>query len=139
VSATLTALIAFASGIAGVIGGLVGARYTWRKDNREQRASDDRESDRTIELLKEQNRLLVEQNSRLQQNYDELKQQSSRREAEWTREKKMLEARINEIERDYRNLVLTVTTMGFCANSGNCANYNPGDRRGRLKEEVDEG
>lgn len=133
----MTALIALASGVAGVIGGLVGARYTWRKDNREQRASDDRESDRTIELLKEQNRLLVEQNSRLQQNYDELKQQSSRREAEWTREKKLLEARINEIERDYRNLVLTVTTMGFCANSGNCANYNPGDRRGRLKEASD--
>ena len=37
-----------------------------------------------------------------------------------------MEKRIEAVEGDYRRLVLTVTSMGLCANAPDCANYNPG-------------
>lgn len=106
------------SGVAGVIFGAVGAYVALRKNRREERTQVVDEATTTIELLKEQNRLLTEQLS-----------EAKRREAESARREDKLEKRIADVERDYRNLVLTVTTMGFCANAATCATYNPGDRR----------
>lgn len=130
--------IAIASAVVAVASFLVNGRYTWRKDNREQQQADDSEADRTIDLLKDQNCLLVTQNKTLQETLEEMKRQESareaewrKREAEWLREKKALETRVQDVERDYRALVLTVTTMGFCANAASCGDYNPGDRRGK--------
>ena len=65
-------------------------------------------------------------------------QQGETREREWRRleqtwheREARLEKRIEGVEGDYRRLVLTVTSMGLCANAPDCANYNPGDRRRR--------
>lgn len=46
----VTALIGLLSGIAGAVGVLVAARYSWLKNDREQAAADDRESDRLLTL-----------------------------------------------------------------------------------------
>jgi len=126
----IAAAIAIVSVLVAVASFLVSGRVSWRKDARD-------EADHTIELLKEQNALLATQNGTLQATHDELRRQGEAREAEWRkresewlREKKALESRIGEVERDYRTLVLTVTTMGFCVNAGSgCPDYNPGDRR----------
>ena len=65
-------------------------------------------------------------------------QRGKTREGEWRRleqtwheREARLEKRIEAVEGDYRRLVLTVTSMGLCANAPDCANYNPGDRRRR--------
>jgi hypothetical protein len=135
----LAAAIAIVSAAVAVASFLVNGRHTWKREDREQQIRADAEVDRTIELLKEQNVLLSAQNETLVATHNELACQGERREQEWhkreqewLREKKALEVRISEVERDYRNLVLTVTTMGFCANAATCATYNPGDRRARL-------
>ena len=49
-SATLTAIVAFASGIVGVLATLATIRVQMRKDAREQGAADDVEADRIIRL-----------------------------------------------------------------------------------------
>lgn len=110
-----------------LIGAVVGIGGTWaalRRDHREERASAISEAKETIELLKEQTSLM--------------RQQGEAREGEWRRleqtwrdRETRLEKRIEGVEGDYRRLVLTVTSMGLCANAPECANYNPGDRRGR--------
>jgi hypothetical protein len=142
----LAAAIAAVSAFVAVASFLVNGRVSWRKDLREQQEHSDAEADRTIDLLKEQNALLCTQNEKLQATYEELKAQGDqrmaewhKREGEWLREKKELEKRIGEVERDYRTLVLTVTTMGFCADAGTCATYNPGDRRTRAAGPHPEG
>jgi hypothetical protein len=65
-----------------------------------------------------------------------MRRQGETREGEWRRleqtwheREARLEKRIEAVEGDYRRLVLTVTSMGLCANAPDCANYNPGDRR----------
>jgi hypothetical protein len=65
-----------------------------------------------------------------------MRQQGEVREGEWHRleqtwheREERLVKRIEAVEGDYRRLVLTVTSMGLCANAPDCANYNPGDRR----------
>lgn len=109
------------------VGALAGVAGTWavlRRDRREERASAITEARETIELLKEQTELM--------------RQQGETREAEWRRleqtwrdREARLEKRIEAVEGDYRRLVLTVTSMGLCANAPDCANYNPGERRRR--------
>lgn len=125
----VTAIIAVLSALVGAAGAAIAARYTWRKDTREQQTHDDAEADRTIELLEKQNALLCTQLEELRAQGEKREIEWRKRETEWRQRERSLEARVTEIERDYRNLVLTVTTMGFCANAGTCANYNPGDRR----------
>lgn len=77
--------------------------------------------------------LLREQIEILRSHRDEREAEIKAERAEWREREKKLEARVKsmedrqkEAERDYRNLVLTVTTMGFCANAKSCADYNPG-------------
>ena len=142
-SAQAATIIAVVSALVAMASFFVNGRAAWRKENREQEEHQDREADRTIELLKEQNALLAQQNATLQKTLDELKRQADqreaewrKREAEWLREKKALETRVGEMERDYRALVLTVTTMGFCANAAACDKYNPGDRRAHTTPDM---
>jgi len=107
------------------VGAIVGITSTWlamRRDSRETRTQAITEAGKTIELLKEQTELM--------------RQQGSAREGEWRRleqtwrdRETRLEKRIEGVEGDYRRLVLTVTSMGLCANASGCPNYNPGDRR----------
>lgn len=127
----MEAILPFMTAVSGLVIGAIGARYTLRKDSREQREHDDREADRTIELLEKQNSLLTAQLEELKTQGVARENEWRRREGEWRSREKTLEARINDLERDYRNMVLTVTTMGFCANSSNCQHYNPGDRRNK--------
>lgn len=46
----MESLLPLVSGVAGVVAGVVTARYTLRKDRREQSEADDREADRIIAL-----------------------------------------------------------------------------------------
>ena len=46
----MESLLPLVSGVAGVVAGVVTARYTLRKDAREQSEADDREADRLIAL-----------------------------------------------------------------------------------------
>ena len=98
---------AFGSAAVGVIVGVVGAYVALRRDSREARGLAMTEAKDTIDLLRQQT--------------DILKDHGEKREAEWRnleqgchrREEKRFEKRIGDLERDYRSLVLTVTTMGL--------------------------
>ena len=125
----LAGLIRDLSLILGVIGLMTGGYFAYARNNRESRSQVVVEADKTVDLLKEQNALLSIQISTLTKQGDAREAEWKKREAEWKKREDRFEARIGELERDYRNLVLTVTTMGFCANAGACSDYNPGDRR----------
>ena len=133
-SAWIAIAVGAVSALVGAIGALVGARVAWRRDARDQQTHDDAEADRTIELLEKQNKLLCEQIDELRAQDVKRETEWRKRETEWRQREKSLESRVTEIERDYRNLVLTVTTMGFCANAASCPDYNPGDRRRPMAE-----
>lgn len=109
------------------VGAIVGIGGTWaalRRDRREERTQAIAEAKETIELLKEQTGLMRQQGEAREGEWHRLEQTWHDREAR-------LEKRIEAVEGDYRRLVLTVTSMGLCANAPECANYNPGDRRRR--------
>ena len=109
------------------VGAIVGIGGTWaalRRDRREERIQAIAEARETIELLKEQTDLMRKQGEAREGEWRRLEQTWHEREAR-------LEKRIEAVEGDYRRLVLTVTSMGLCANAPDCANYNPGDRRRR--------
>ena len=74
-----------------------------------------------IDLLKEQTELMRRQGEAREGEWHRLEQTWHDREAR-------LGKRIEGVEGDYRRLVLTVTSMGLCANAPDCANYNPGER-----------
>jgi transposase InsO family protein len=112
-----TAAIAALAGIAGTYVAL-------RRDQRESRAQAITEAKDTIDLLREQTNILKEHGEAREEEWRRLEQIWHDREAR-------LEKRIEGVEGDYRRLVLTVTSMGLCANAPTCANYNPGDRRVR--------
>ena len=68
---TVPVYIVIASGLAGLVGGLVTARYTWNKDRREsaqtdidKAQADDKATDRVIDLLTQANELAI-QNERM--------------------------------------------------------------------------
>jgi len=99
-----------------------GAWVAMRRERRESRSATIAEADKTIELLKEQTALLRQQGETREVEWHRLEQT-------WQERETRLEARIAAVEGDYRRLVLTVTSMGLCANAPYCANYNPGDGR----------
>jgi hypothetical protein len=106
---------AIGSAAVGVIVGVVSAYVALRKDSRGARVAAITEAIETIELLKEQASLM--------------RQQAESREGEWRRleqtwheREARLEKRIDGGEGNYRRLVLTVTSMGLCANAPDCAN-----------------
>lgn len=112
---------------SAAVGAIVGIGSTWlalRRDARETRTQAIAEAKETIELLKEQTGLMRQQGEARESEWRRLEQTWHEREAR-------LEKRIEAVEGDYRRLVLTVTSMGLCANAPDCANYNPGDRRRR--------
>lgn len=112
------ALIAAVSCLAGV----VGAWAAMRRERREARMATLAEASKTIELLREQTEIMRQQGEARENEWRRLEQTWREREAR-------LEVRIEAVESDYRRLVLTITTMGLCANASDCANYNPCDRR----------
>jgi len=115
------------------VGAVVGMGGTWaalRRDRREERAQAIAEAKETIELLKEQTTLMRQQGETREGEWRRLEQTWHEREAR-------LEKRIEGVEGDYRRLVLTVTSMGLCANAPDCANYNPGERRRRIAQPSD--
>lgn len=109
--------------------GVVGAYVALRKDHREARAQSMTEARETIDLLREQIDILKSQGDRREDEWRSL-------EAGWHRREERFEERITDLERDYRSLVLTVTTMGLCANAPSCPNYNAGDRRGATLSDL---
>jgi hypothetical protein len=115
-------LIAIGSAAIGIIVGVATAYAMLRKDHRESRAAALTEATATIDLMREQTDLLRNQGETREREW-------SRLEEGWHVRETRLETRITDLERDYRALVLTITTMGLCANAPNCSNYNPGDRR----------
>jgi hypothetical protein len=125
--------IAAASALVGAVTGAGGAWAALRRDRREERTQAITEAKETIDLLKEQTELMRQQGETREGEWRRLEQTWHDREAR-------LEKRIEGVEGDYRRLVLTVTSMGLCANAPDCANYNPDDRRGRrIVRPVDAG
>ena len=116
---------ALGTAAVGIIVGIGGTWAALRRDRREERTQAIAEAKETIELLKEQTELMRQQGEAREGEWHRLEQTWHEREAR-------LEKRIEAVEGDYRRLVLTVTSMGLCANAPDCANYNPGDRRRRI-------
>lgn len=115
--------------LAGVLTGFGTTFYLRRKDSREAKAQKNDDvatmievKDATIDTQREQITMLLQT--------VEAERKSAKEQVERQRERAdKLEKRIDELDEHYRNLVLTVTTMGFCANAHTCPNNDPGDRR----------
>ena len=116
----------------GAVAGLVSSYVALRRDGREARQQALSEARETIDLLREQTELLKTHGQAREAEWKALEQG-------WHRREERLEARISDLERDYRSLVLTVTTMGLCANAAACPTYNPGDRRRGARPPAAEG
>jgi hypothetical protein len=113
--------------ITGQIAVMMGLGIGWflslRKDRRESRSTELVDARTTVDLLRSHR---DERETEFKLEREEWK----RREAKLEDRIAAIELRLQESERDYRNLVLTVTTMGFCAKAGTgCKDYDPGDRR----------
>lgn len=103
------------TGSIGAAVGAISAYVSLRHDNREARSQVMAESEQTIKLLKDQNQILRG-----------LVESGELREAESAKRESRLEERVIELERDYRQLVLTITSMGLCAKADKCPDYTPG-------------
>ena len=112
------------SAAVGIIVGISGAYVALRRDSREARGLAMAEAKDTIDLLRQQTDILKEHGEKREDEWRGI-------ELSWRRREERFEMRIGDLERDYRSLVLTVTTMGLCANAATCPNYNAGDRRKR--------
>lgn len=117
------------TGVIGVVSGAVAAYVALKKNGREERSQVVAEAEKTVELLEKQITILEDQAAESKRQGEEREREWRQREKEWRDERDELKRRITGVEADYRNLVLTVTTMGFCASAATCPNYNPGDRR----------
>lgn len=95
-------LLPWITGIAGVMTGGFGVWLAIRKDARDARNQVLTEAAKTIDLLKEQNQILRDQVGSMEA-----------RERQWIDREQRLESRINELEREYRNLVKTVASLGI--------------------------
>ena len=129
----LAIMVGVLATLAGVLTGVGATWYLRLKDRREAKAqkNDDVETmitvkDATIASLEKQSQMLLDT---IEAERAETKEQAARQRDRAER----IERRLEELERDYRNLVLTVTTMGFCANASTCPNNDPGDRRAKVK------
>jgi hypothetical protein len=115
---------ALGSAAIGVVVGVIGAYVALRRDSREARGLAMTEAKDTIDLLRQQTEILKDHGEKREGEWRRLEQT-------WHDRETRLEKRIEGVEGDYRRLVLTVTSMGLCANAPDCANYNPGERRRR--------
>lgn len=115
---TTTIVTAIIASLVGVVGAFVALR----RDRREAHAQGTAEARETINLLNEQITITKTHHTEREAEYRSLEER-------WRRREEKLDARIGDLERDYRSLVLTVTTMGLCANAPLCPNYDAGDRR----------
>lgn len=113
---------ALSAAAIGAIAGISGAYVALRKDSREGRMQAMVEAKDTIDLLREQTNILRDHGEARETEWRGL-------EAGWHKREERFEARVGDLERDYRSLVLTVTSMGLCASAATCPSYNPGDRR----------
>lgn len=94
-----------------------------------ERSQANEDAETTLGLLREQ--IVI-----LRSHRDEREAEIKTEREEWRSRESKMERRIESVEaevkasrRDYTNLVLTVTTMGLCAEAPTCKSYNPGDRR----------
>jgi hypothetical protein len=115
-------ITALSAAAIGAIAGISGAYVALRKDSREGRMQAMNEAKDTIDLLREQTNILREHGEARESEWRGL-------EAGWHKREERFESRVGDLERDYRALVLAVTTMGLCAAAATCPNYDPGDRR----------
>jgi hypothetical protein len=83
----------------------------------------------TTDLLREQIEILRSHRNEREAEIRQEREEWKVRETKLEDRLRAVEERQMESDRAYKVLVLTVTTMGFCANANGCANYNPGDRR----------
>ncbi len=121
---------ALGAAAVGAIAGISGAYVALRRDSREARGLAMTEAKDTIDLLRQQTEILKEHGEKREGEWRRL-------ERTWHEREARLEKRIEAVEGDYRRLVLTVTSMGLCANAPACANYNPGDRRRRIAQPAE--
>ena len=128
-------IVGVAATLFGMLTGAAGAYFMRRKDKREaaEQKNNDVETmivvkDATISSLDTQNHLLLEQVAELKRQGEQREREWLKREVDWKSREDKLERRVIELERDYRSLVLTVTSMGLCAKSSTCPNYSIGDR-----------
>ena len=128
-------IIGVAATLFGMLTGAASVFFMRLKDKREAAAqkNDDVElmvvvKDATISSLDTQNNLLLEQVAELKRQGEAREREWLKRELDWKSREDKLERRVVELERDYRALVLTVTSMGLCAKSSTCPNYSIGDR-----------
>ena len=94
-------------------------------------ANDDAET--TIGLLREQATILREhrdeREAEIKAEKIEWRDREKRSEDRYEKRLADLEDRVKNSEAAYTALVLTVTTMGFCAKANQCPNRDAGDRR----------
>lgn len=109
-------LVPVLTAAVGAVAGAIGAYVAIRRDKREARSAVLAESDQTIALLKEQNDVLRTMAESAQKRADDARAREER-----------LEIRVNELERDYRRLVTTITTMSQCARAKVCPAYSATD------------
>jgi hypothetical protein len=123
---TLESLVAITSMITAALA----IWWALRRDKRESKAqkNDDIEklmevNDRIVKGLEKQNQLVEQQNEELKKSLDTERKRNER-----------LEVRVDEIQKQYNALVLSITMGDICLNAKTCQNYNPGDRRERPSE-----
>jgi len=98
----MTEILPVITALSGTLLGSIGTWLAIRKDQRDARNQVLHEANTTIDLLKEQNETLRTSLSNAEQ-----------REAR-------LEARVAELEREYRNLIRSISAMGMCKDPSNC-------------------
>jgi hypothetical protein len=120
--------------LVGQFAVMLGLGISWyislRKDKRETKSTDLTDAKMTVDLLREQADTLRKHRDERELEFKLEREEWKLREAKLEQRVSNIETRLQESERDYRNLVLTVTTMGFCTKAGTgCKDYDPGDRR----------
>lgn len=115
----------------------VKGRFDTKRGDREvalaekAQANDDAET--TISLLREQADILRthrdDREAEIKEEKKDWRERERRMEERYEKRLADLEERVKNSEAAYTALVLTVTTMGFCAKAHACPNHDAGDRR----------
>lgn len=116
----MTEALPIFSAIIGILAGAVGTWLAIRKDARDARTQVIAEAKETIDLLKDQNEILRQQVEAAEARDRARSTANEAREREWEKREERLETRILELEREYRNLVKAVASMGLCKDPDNC-------------------